>query len=432
MAAVPLDVDRECRPQFPSLSSGYIFADNAGGSQCLKEVVDRISDYLLNTNVQLGADYSVSKISTDRVMLEAPQATALLINAASLDEIVFGHSTTMNIENLARALENDFQSGEEIIITSEHEANVGPWDRAAKRRGLTVHKWLPRASSPENPYAVKLHISDLTSLISRKTRFVAFTACSNILGEFIDVKSVTHAIREAAKAKGAPKVQVCIDCVAYAPHRKLDVQDWDVDFAVLSYYKVYGPHISAMYARKDAHPSITTLAHYFHDPTAAKSYRLQPGGPGYEITYATSGVLPYLLSLGGTAGDDHTKLKIAFERIAKYEQKLMEPLIKFLLENKDKGVRIVGPETADHTVRAPTISFVVRPQGKPPVSSKWIVGKFDTLGNIGIRYGHFYAHRLLKDLGLDPDDGVVRISLVHYNTVAEVKRMIGVLAGLLQ
>lgn len=109
------------RSHFPSLDSGYIFADNAGGSQAAKEVIDRIYDYLVNTNVQLGADYSVSVEATRRVMIEGPTEAVKLFNAQSPDEIVFGSSSTLNLENLTRGLENDIHPGDEFIITGEHE-----------------------------------------------------------------------------------------------------------------------------------------------------------------------------------------------------------------------------------------------------------------------------------------------------------------------
>jgi hypothetical protein len=111
----------QARSHFPALNSGYIFADNAGGSQAAKEVVDRISDYLLNTNVQLGADYSVSVLSTNRVLSEGPNEAAKLLQARSPDEVVFGSSSTLNLENLSRGLDNDIQHGDEFIVTGEHE-----------------------------------------------------------------------------------------------------------------------------------------------------------------------------------------------------------------------------------------------------------------------------------------------------------------------
>lgn len=110
------------RSAFPALSDNpnYIFADNAGGSQCLATVAARVTDYLLRTNVQLGADYSISVSSTERVA-QGIEAARQLVNAASVDEVGLGDSSTGLVENLARALDDDIFEGEEIIVTSEHE-----------------------------------------------------------------------------------------------------------------------------------------------------------------------------------------------------------------------------------------------------------------------------------------------------------------------
>ena len=117
-------------------------------------------------------------------------------------------------------------------------ANVGPWKKLAARRGAIVKFWKATPTNPENPYSIKLKVEELIPLISSKTRLVAFTACSNILGSIVPVKEVVKAVREEAKAKGAKKVEISVDCVAYAPHRLMDVQDWDVDYCVFSFYKV--------------------------------------------------------------------------------------------------------------------------------------------------------------------------------------------------
>ncbi|KAG8854892.1 hypothetical protein FRB96_007292 [Tulasnella sp. 330] len=433
-----LAVENDCRPKFPSLKDGYIFADNAGGSQCLKDVADRIYDYLINTNVQLGADYSVSVTATTRTMVDGPTSTMKLVNASSKDEIFFGSASTMLVENLARAIEGDVLDGEELVVSfADHETNIGPWVRLAERRGVTLVPWHARLpdsnASTKNPFAVALQLSDLDSLITSKTRLVSFTACSNILGQLMDLKAVIAHIRALAKAKGARKIEVCVDCVAYAPHRQIDVRAWDVDYVFFSYYKVYGPHTSIMYARQASlDNSLTSLAHYF-----LKGYQLSPGGVGYELTYGCTGVLPYFVQLGGgdiTAGKEMEHLKVSFNRIAAHEQLLMEPLIAFLLSQYKAGVRIVGPESDRSSIRAPTISFiVVGEDGETKrLQSKDVVAKFDALGDIGIRYGHFYSYRLLSGLPkMDPNDGIIRISLVHYNTVQEVERIIDVLKTVL-
>ena len=130
MSAPTLDITT-VRSAFPALASGYLYADNAGGSQCLATAAHAITDYLLNTNVQLGADYSVSVVSTQRVAAGA-EAARELFNAESADEVAYGSSSTMLVENLARAIEGDVLEDEEIIITGEHECEQSllpcwPW-----------------------------------------------------------------------------------------------------------------------------------------------------------------------------------------------------------------------------------------------------------------------------------------------------------------
>ncbi|KAG8881058.1 hypothetical protein FRB99_004738, partial [Tulasnella sp. 403] len=207
--ASDLDINN-CRRRFPSLNTGYIFADNAGGSQCLKDVADRIYDYLINTNVQLGADYSVSFEAKKRATVEPQEAAATLINASSLQEISFGSSSTMLVENLARASEPDVRPGEELVVSfADHEASVGPWVRLAARRGAKVVPWCPKpvSSDSKNPFDVGLKLEDLDDFITKNTRIVAFTACSNILGAWVDVKHTIARVRSICQAKGARKVE---------------------------------------------------------------------------------------------------------------------------------------------------------------------------------------------------------------------------------
>ncbi|KAI0343660.1 PLP-dependent transferase [Trametopsis cervina] len=415
------------RSAFPALrNSDYIYADNAGGSQCLGAVVDKISDYLLRTNVQLGADYSVSVDSTTRVA-EGVEAVKELFNAQSTNEIVMGSSSTMLVENLARAIEPNVLDDEEIIVTGEHEANAGPWKKLAKRRGLTVKFWHATQLSefPDNPYAVGLHLDTLLPLITAKTRIVAFTGCSNILGSAIPVKEVAAAVRAKAKEVGAHKIEISVDCVAYAPHRRIDVRDWDIDYCVFSVYKVYGPHVGAMYVREESlKRSVSSLAHHFLS-VDSKAAKLQPGGAGYELVWSCTAIPVYLRSLtpSGTLED-------AFNVISEHDENIVGLLLEFLRSKKGRGVKIVGDENTGPT-RAPTVSFVV--QGENPISSRDVVKAFDNKGNIGIRYGHFYAYTLVEHLTpkLDLEDSVVRISFTHYNTEKEVKRVIEVLQEIL-
>lgn len=190
--------------------------------------------------------------------------------------------------------------------------------------------------------------------------------------------------------------------------------------------QVYGPHASVLYTRRAAlMHSLSSLAHHFLAPAvAAKPYKLQPGGPGYEIVWGCTAVPQYLRALGDGS------LEEAFARIARHEQTLLAPLLAFLRGKAARGVRIVGAEQ-EGLDRVPTVSFVV--VGERAIRSQDVVARFDAKGNIGIRYGHFYAYTLVSSLSpsLDVEDGVVRISLVHYNTLEEVVKIIEVLEEIL-
>ncbi|KAG5220000.1 pyridoxal phosphate-dependent transferase [Salix suchowensis] len=219
-----LDVDR-ARSHFPALKTGYIYADNAGGSQIPQEVVNRIADYLLYSNVQLGAGYSVCAQSVRRVQ-EGKEAAMALLNATSVDEIVFGGSSTGNMDALMKHLEAEGEIGpgdEIVVMAGEHEgvqmawlenrylpctANNGLWKKLAARHGIEIKYWQATPTSRDNPFSITHKTEDLLPLISHRTRIVAFSACSNILGSIIDVKEVSRVVRRSARKCGARKLEI--------------------------------------------------------------------------------------------------------------------------------------------------------------------------------------------------------------------------------
>ena len=253
--------------------------------------------------------------------------------------------------------------------------------------------WRPRITDPSNPYSLALNVEDLLPLISSKTRLVAFTACSNILGSIVPVKAVVAATRSRATELGVRKIEFCVDCVAYAPHRRIDVQHWDVDYAVFSFYKVshnlcspyqtnvnqvFGPHISALYARAASlRSSLTALTHHFYrfGDVGAK---LEPGGSGYELVYGAAGVPTYLRSLtpAGT-------LEATFEASAAHEFTLSKRFLSFLRGYAPR-VLIVG-DAYGRNSRAPTISFVVK-----GVRSQDIVRACDETGTVRPHVSHVF------------------------------------------
>ena len=392
-----LDLD-QVRAEFPGLQQDMVFMDNAGGSQTLRRVADRISDFLLTSNVQLGASYATSVRAGARVH-ESRVRAAELINAARPEEVVVGGSSTALLRTLVQGLLPLLASGDEVIVTNvDHEANIGAW-LALAEHGVTIRVWTVNRDS------LRLEVEDLVPLMTARTRLLALTYASNVLG---GITPVPDAIRLARQA-GA---MVCVDGVAYAPHRAVDVQALDVDFYVFSYYKVFGPHLAMLYGKYE---HLLRMANLNHDFIAADDvpYKLQPGNQNYELSWGTTGINDYLEQLGGAPG--HTGIAAAYDAITTHEAALADRLLAYLRGRN--AVTIIGDPTADPDRRVSTISFTVR-----DTPSEHVVRAVDGHG-IGIRFGDFYARRLIDALGLRPQGGVVRVSMVHYNTLQEVDRL---------
>lgn len=391
------------RKQFPGLADDYVFMDNAGGSLVLQGVADRVADYLLNSSVQLGASYPPSVAAGERVM-QARRSVMQLINAAHPDEVIMGGSTTHLLQILCRAIAPSIAHGDEIIVTNcDHEANIGPWVRLCEDRGATLRLWQVDRDSLE------LELDDLQALLGDKTRYVAMTHASNILGSI-------NPVAEIARHVHAVGAQLCVDAVAYAPHRLVDVQASGADFYVYSFYKTFGPHFAVLWSRRELLLEFPSLNHFFIGQDVVP-YKLQPGNVNYELSFGCIGISDYLLDIGnrlGVQGSERERMQAAFDAFEIQEDALAERLLGFLRQRP--GVRVIGKTSVQ--ARVPTISFVVE-----GVRSEAVVLKVDEQ-RIGIRFGDFYARRLIEALGLEPLGGVVRVSLAHYNTLEEIDRLI--------
>ncbi len=255
-------------------------------------------------------------------------------------------------------------------------------------------------------------------MLGPRTRLVCVGHVSNVLGSI-------HPFQEVARLAHARGALVCVDGVAYAPHRAIDVQELGADFYALSLYKVYGPHMAMLFARREAFLELGIANHFFYSPADIPG-KLEPGNANYELTWGSAGVLDYLEAFGarvapGSPGRESRDA--AWTAIAAHEERLADRLLGFLRGRDD--VAIIGRPEADRARRVPTISFVHQ-----SLPSSAIVGAVDP-HDIGIRYGHFYAYRLIEELGLLKQDGVVRVSMAHYNQLEEVDRLIAVLEPVL-
>lgn len=392
------------RAEFPGLAQDMVFFDNAGGSQTLRRVADRITDFLLNTNVQLGASYETSGKAGERVA-ESRVRAAELVNAARPEEIVMGGSTTALLRTLAQGLAGWFSAGDEVIVTNlDHEANIGAW-LTLQERGIQIKVW------EVDPETLRLEPEQLERLIGPRTRLVALTHASNIVGTI-------NPIAEIVKTAHAHGVLVAVDAVAYAPHRAIDVRALDVDFYVFSFYKVFGPHYAMLYGKYEHLLRMANLNHYFITPETIP-YKLQPGNQNYELGWGCTAIGEYVAELGGGPADRRAGIVAGFDAVAAHEGALAQRLLDYLA-GKNR-VRIVGERSGDPAKRVATISFVVQ-----DTDSEAVVRPVDK-HRIGIRFGDFYAKRLIESLGLARQNGVVRVSMVHYNTPEEVDRLIAAL-----
>ena len=400
---ITTDFRNELRSHFPALASRTVFLENAGGSQVPVQVANRIRDYLLGSYVQLGAGYELSRRSTD--LVDRAHNFVRLLMGGDEGEVILGPSASALLQMLAECYSRILTPGAEVIVAQTgHEANIGPWVRL-ERFGIESRWW------EVNPQSFACSMDRLRDLLSERTALVAFPHVSNLLGEIVDVRAITNLAHEAG-------ARVVVDGVAYAPHRAMRVSDWGVDWYVYSTYKVYGPHMAALWGRDGALSELTGPNHFFLRDVP---YQFELGGVCHEGCAGLLGLAEYLRVFSDgeqTEELDRPGVERAFDIMTACERPLQATLLEYLRSRDD--VRIIGP-AEDGPQRVGTVSFIHSQK-----SSKSIAEVVDD-SEIVIRHGHMYAYRLCQALDLDPEDGVVRASFVHYNTPEEIQRLLEVL-----
>lgn len=407
-----LDVEF-CRAQFPELANGWAYMDNAGGSYVPRSVVERMTAFLTESKNQPWRHTALGRLSGDR--LDAAYASIAELINAERDEIIIGPSTTANTYTLAQALRPTLSAGDEIIVSQQdHEANRGAWMRLAEF-GIAVTQW------PIDPVSGMLDPGELQRMLSARTKLVCFTHVSNVVGAINPVADIAR----MAHAVGA---MVVVDGVAYAGHALVDVKALDADFYLFSLYKVYGTHQGVLYGKREAIARTRNQKHFFYDDVFTAE-RLHPAGNQYEAIAAARGIADYFDAVYAHQFRDnepslHQRAKKVFELFGGQEQALANALIGGLRQLP--GVRVLGPHTGDRTVRMPTVSFVVAGRTSKSIAEALAASK------CAVAFGHFYAPRCVAAQGIENvDDGVVRISLLHYNTLAEVESVVAGLKAVL-
>ena len=407
---IKLDIDY-VRSQFPAfkdpLSKDWSFFENAGGSYVPQNVIDRLTEFMTSTKVQPYAEYPMSKIAGDN-MDKATELFAKMINAKS-NEILIGGSTSVNLYVLSMALKKFIKQGDEVIVTNQdHEANISPW-RRLKEHGANIIEWQFNLDNHE------LEISKLEELITSKTKIIAVTHCSNIVGSINNLKKIS-------KIAHKNNIIVIGDGVSYAPHGFPNVKDLDVDFYTFSLYKTYGPHLALLYGKEEILKDLPNQNHEFLD--GKYPYTINPGGPNHEELVSLIGIHEYFLNIY----NHHFKNKkiSLIEKINKintlitdHEKSIANPILKYVDERND--LKLIGKNKINNKDRAPTISFTSKIKTSAEISKILVDNKIAT------RNDNFYAWRCLKSLGIDINDGVVRISVVHYNSDKDTNKLINAL-----
>ncbi len=400
------------RDHFPALDRTIdgvpvAYLDGPGGTQVPRECIARMTDYLERSNANHGGAF-VASVETDEILHEAHAAGADFLGAHEPDEIAFGPNMTTITFAISRALGREVQSGDEIVVTRlDHDANVAPWIAMAEERGAVV-RWLELADD-----GASLDLDTLEDVIGSRTRIVAIGMASNALGTLTDVGRVI----EVAHAVGA---LAYVDAVHAAPHVPIDVSSLRADLLVTSPYKFFAPHLGMLYGRREL---LDRLQAYRVRPAgAALPGKLEVGTQNHEALAGLLGTFAYLEGLGAAYGnvadrsDRRARMRAAMSAIHEHERDMSRAALERL--TSVPGLRLHGiADPARIDERVPTFSFTLDghdPRGVAEHLARRAINTWD---------GDFYAWELVRALGLADSGGLLRIGLVHYNTVDELDRL---------
>jgi cysteine desulfurase family protein (TIGR01976 family) len=400
------------RRQFPALAiedGGRPVAlfDGPGGTQVPESVIAAIGDYYRTSNANHDGPFLTSRRS-DATAHEAHQAMADMLGAASADEIKFGANMTTLTFHVSRSIGATMAPGDEIVVTIlDHEGNVGPWKAIAADRGLVVRTVDIRTSD------VTLDLVTLDGVLGPRTKLVAVGYASNAVGT---INPVAEIVRRA-HAVGA---WTYVDAVHAAPHLPIDVRAIATDFLACSTYKFFGPHAGVLYGRAEV---LAALPAYKLVPATD---RFETGTGNFEGLAGVTAAVEYLAGVGvayggAAAGASRRERVLAgMGAIRAYEMDLYRRLADGL--EAIPGLTMYGiTDRARFDERTPTAAL--RIDGVAPRAVAEALGA----DGIAVWDGDFYATGLIERLGLTDTGGVVRIGLTHYNTAAEVDRLVAAL-----
>lgn len=390
------------RSRFPALAEGLVHLDGPGGTQMPLAVIDAVGTAMRSAVSNRHGAFA-SSLRAEQMVVGARAAVADLVGGRP-EGVVIGPNMTTITFALARALQRTWTRGDNVVVSRlDHDANIRPWVLAAAEAGVDVRWAEVEIATGELP------VEQYASLVDRRTRLVAVTGASNATGVMPEVAEIAEIAHDAGAL-------VHVDGVALTPHLPVDVVALDADFYACSSYKFFGPHLGATVAD----PALwAELRPYKLAPSPDEvPDRFETGTIQLELLPGLTAAVDHLASLSAVAPSQPRRERVldGMRAVAAYEAGLLAELLRGLAGVP--GVDVLAPTAR----RIPTVAFTV--------ADRLPAGVAAALARHGICVwsGHYYAAELMQALGLAPH-GAVRAGVVHYNTPAEIARLISSLSG---
>ncbi|GGF22790.1 cysteine desulfurase-like protein [Hymenobacter cavernae] len=360
-----------------------------------QQTIDGLLGYITGGMANLHGTFATSR-ATDELLEAGRRGMADFLNCQP-QEVAFGQNMTSLAFAIARSLGSFIQAGDEIVVTElDHRANVDPWVTLAKDRGAVV-KFIP-----VNPETYTLELDHLDELITAKTKLVAVTMSSNVVGTVPPVEQII----ERAKAVGALMV---LDAVHATPHYPIDFQKLGADVLFCSAYKFFGPHLGIAVVSAGLFENLPV-----YKLAPAPAYipdKLETGTQNHEGIAGLLGALAFIESLG-EGNTRQERLRTAMQAVEEQEQRQAQELEAFL--QTLPHVRLYRAPAG--TRKTPTVAFTLE-----GVNSREACAWFFENYNMNIADGHFYASTLAEKLGIMAQGGWIRLGLAPYNTDQEIE-----------
>jgi cysteine desulfurase family protein (TIGR01976 family) len=400
---VTYDVDA-IRAHFPALSAGSVHFDSPGGTQTPRAVGQAIADTLTGP-LSIRGRRSPSERAADDAVTEFRAAMADLLGADPLG-IVHGRSATQLTYDFSRYLSREWAPGDEVVVSRlDHDANIRPWVQAAERTGASV-VWVDF-----DPETGELAAAAVAAVLSDRTRLVAVTAASNLIG-------TRPPIAEIAAAVHAVGARLFVDGVHFTAHSAVDLAALGADFFVCSPYKFFGPHCGVL----AADPALLAGIHpdKLVPSTDAVPERFELGTLPYEMLAGVTAAVDFLAGLGDLASGVQSRPSVSRRERLRVSLRQVEAHEDALRDRLEAGLAALPGVTIRSRAADRTPTVLVEFDGRPAAAAA------EHLATRGILApsGSFYALEASRHLGLG-DTGALRIGLAPYSTAAEVDALLG-------